>query len=285
MSGATSPLHTRIWREEAQADNPFATHTAHCHGYDVYGQMLGRASWVDMLYLLFKGQAPSPAQARLLEALALALANPGPRDPMVHAAMCGGVGGSHAAASLIAALAVGAGQSGGARDVRLAMDAWLQWDATRAGDTAAQVTAQIACLIAHDMPPWLATSDSGWPEREHPAGFDPHGVSTPGIVVQALQTLAGMGVGPRLSWLREHLGALEAAAAMPLAMSGLAAAAFADLGFTPMEGEMLHLLLRLPGTAAHALEQQTTYGFKRFPYPPVDLQDDPLVNPTQESVT
>lgn len=279
MSGATSPLHTRIWQEEAQADNPFATHTACCHGYDVYGQMLGRATWVDMLYLLFKGQAPSPAQARLLESLALALANPGPRDPMVHAAMSGGVGGSHAAASLIAALAVGAGQSGGARDVRLAMDAWLHWDATSTDDHAAQ----IACLIAHDMPPWLATSDSGWPEREHPAGFDPHGVSTAGIVLKALQALAGMGVGPRLTWLREHLGSLEAAASMPLAMTGLAAAAFADLGFTPMEGEMLHLLLRLPGAAAHALEQQTAYGFKRFPYPPVDLQDDPLVKRPQES--
>ncbi len=280
MSGSSSPLHTRIWQEEPQADNPFATHTAHCHGYDVYGQMLGRASWVDMLYLLFKGQAPSPAQARLLEALALALANPGPRDPMVHAAMCGGVGGSHAAASLIAALAVGAGQSGGARDVRLAMDAWLRWDAAAVDDQAAQ----IACLIAHDMPAWLATSDSGWPAREHPAGFDPHGVSTAGIVLKALQALAGMGVGPRLSWLQAQLGALEAAASMPLAMSGLAAAAFADLGFTPMEGEMLHLLLRLPGTAAHALEQQTVYGFKRFPYPPVDLQDDPLVSRPQESV-
>lgn len=281
MSGASSPLHTRIWREEAQADNPFATHTAHCHGYDVYGQMLGRASWVDMLYLLFKGQAPSPAQARLLEALALALANPGPRDPMVHAAMCGGVGGSHAAASLIAALAVGAGQSGGAREVRLAMGAWLQWDAAPVDDT----PSRIACLIDHKMPAWLATSDSGWPEREHPAGFDPHGVSTAGIVLKALQTLAGMGVGPRLTWLVEHLGALAAAASMPLAMTGLAAAAFADLGFTPMEGEMLHLLLRLPGAAAHALEQQTVYGFKRFPYPPVDLQDDPLVSQAQESTT
>lgn len=279
MSGASSPLHTRIWREEAQADNPFAAHTAFCHGHDVYGQMLGRASWVDMLYLLFKGDAPSPEQARLLEALAVALANPGPRDPMVHAAMCGGVGGSHAAASLIAALAVGAGQSGGARDVRLAMDAWLHWDAA-IDDQAAR----IACLIAHDMPPWLATSDSGWPEREHPAGFDPHGVSTAGIVLKALQTLASMGVGPRLSWLLAHLGALEAAASLPLAMTGVAAAAFADLGFTPMEGEMLHLLLRLPGTAAHALEQQTVYGFKRFPYPPVDLQDDPLVTSTQEGV-
>jgi len=280
MSGTSSPLHTRIWQEEAQADNPFATHTAFCHGYDVYGQMLGRASWADMLYLLFKGQAPSPAQARLLEALALALANPGPRDPMVHAAMCGGVGGSHAAASLVAALAVGAGQSGGARDVRLAMDAWLRWDAAPAGDLAAR----IACLIAHDMPAWLATSDSGWPQREHPAGFDPHGVSTAGIVLKALQALAGMGVGPRLTWLLVHLASLEAAASMPLAMTGLAAAAFADLGFTPLEGEMLHLLLRLPGAAAHALEQQTVYGFKRFPYPPVDLQDDPLASHPQESV-
>lgn len=280
MSGASSPLHTRIWQEEAQADNPFATHTACCHGYDVYGQMLGRASWVDMLYLLFKGEAPSPAQARLLEALALALANPGPRDPMVHAAMCGGVGGSHAAASLIAALAVGAGQSGGARDVRLAMDAWLRWDAASIDDHAAKVT----CLISHEMPTWLATSDSGWPAREHPAGFDPHGASTAGIVLKALRTLAGMGVGPRLTWLLTHLGPLQAAASMPLAMTGLAAAAFADLGFTPMEGEMLHLLLRLPGTAAHALEQQTAYGFKRFPYPPVDLQDDPLVSRPQESV-
>ncbi len=280
MSGSSSPLHTSIWQEEAHADNPFATHTAYCHGYDVYGQMLGRASWVDMLYLLFKGEAPSPAQARQLEALALALANPGPRDPMVHAAMSGGVGGSHAAASLIAALAVGAGQSGGARDVRLAMDAWRHWDAASIDDHAAQIT----CLIAHDMPPWLATSDSGWPEREHPAGFDPHGVSTAGIVLKALQTLAGMSVGPRLTWLREHLASLEAAASMPLAMTGLAAAAFADLGFTPMEGEMLHLLLRLPGTASHALEQQTVHGFKRFPYPPVDLQDDPLVSRAQESV-
>lgn len=279
MSAASSPLHTRIWHEEAQADNPFATHTAFCHGHDVYGQMLGRASWVDMLYLLFKGEAPSPAQARLLEALALALANPGPRDPMVHAAMCGGVGGSHAAASLIAALAVGAGQSGGARDVRLAMDAWQRWDAASTDDDATRIT----CLIDHEMPAWLATSDSGWPEREHPAGFDPHGVSTAGIALKALQTLAGMGVGPRLPWLLANLGPAQAAASMPLAMTGVAAAAFADLGFTPMEGEMLHLLLRLPGTAAHALEQQTVYGFKRFPYPPVELQDDPLVSRTQES--
>lgn len=272
---SSSPLHTRIWQEEGQAGNPFATQAAYCHGYDVYGQMLGRATWVDMLYLLFKGEAPSLAQARMLEALALALANPGPRDPMVHAAMCGGIGGSHAAASLMAALTVGAGQCGGAREVRLAMVAWADGDALNASD-ADHDTQLIARLINHDAPQWLATSDSGWPEREHPAGFDPHGVRTAGIVLKTLETLAGMGTAPRLAWLLAHRQSLEAAAHMPLTMTGVAAAALTDLGFDPMQGEMLHLLLRLPGAAAHALEQQKFYGFRRFPYPPVDLQDDPL---------
>lgn len=271
MSG--SPLHTRIWREEPEADNPFATRAAYCHGYDVYGQMLGHAGWIDMLYLMLKGEAPTPTQARTLEALAVALANAGPRDPMVHAAMCGGVGGSHAAASLMAALAVGAGQSGGARDVFLAMQTWATCAAT--ADTSSW-----AWQLAHAAPsPWLAPQDAGWPEVEHPAGFDPHGVRTATIVVQTLETLAAMSCGPRLTWLASNRIALEGAAGLPLAMTGVAAAALADLGLTAKQGEMLFLLLRLPGAAVHALEQ-ADYGFKRFPYPDVDLEDDPLEAPS-----
>ncbi|HMC15532.1 MAG TPA: citryl-CoA lyase, partial [Albitalea sp.] len=126
MSGDTTSetVRTRIWLEEPEPDNAFATRAAHCHGYDVYGQMLGQARWVEMLYLLFRGEAPTPAQADLLETLAVALANAGPRDPAVHAAMCAGVGGSPAAASLMAALAVGAGQYTGAREVFHAMQQW-----------------------------------------------------------------------------------------------------------------------------------------------------------------
>src|SRR3954468_16945618 len=122
---APFPMQSRIWREEPEADNPFAAKAAYCHGYDVYGGMLGRSGWADMIFLLFRGEAPSPSQAAALEILAVALANPGPRDASVHAAMCGGVGGSPAAASLIAALAVGAGSLGGSREIALAMEAWL----------------------------------------------------------------------------------------------------------------------------------------------------------------
>ena len=48
-------------------------------------------------------------------------------------------------------------------------------------------------------------------------------------------------------------------------MSGVAAATCRDLGLNAEQGEMLYLLLRLPGAAVHALEQ-ARLGFKRFPF-------------------
>ena len=245
-------IRTRLWREEPEADNPFAARAAYCGGYDVYGEMLGRARWVEMLYLLFRAEAPSPRQADLLEALAVALANPGPRDASVHAAMCGGTCGSPAASALMAALAVGAGNLAGGHEVFLAMEAW-----------AACGTDLGAWQRRFAAPPVAGMST--WPKPEHSPGFDPHGSGTATPVRQTLSCLAGISPGPRLAWLQANRATIEAAAGHPLALSGVAAAAFADLGFAPGQGEMLHLLLRLPGAAAHALEQRE-YGHKKFPF-------------------
>lgn len=190
MSGHS--LSTAIWHERPEPDNPFAAREVRCHGYDVYGEMLGQARWSDMVYLLFKGEAPTPAQARILDTLAVALANPGPRDPMVHAAMCAGVGGSPAAAGLMAALAVGAGQSGGARDVYLAMQAWRRC-------LQQPVAAWPESLLHVHAPAWLAPKDAGWPKAEHPAGFDPHSPVTATIVRHTLSRLVE--AGPCTRWL------------------------------------------------------------------------------------
>lgn len=254
-------VHTRIWREEAEPDNPFATRAAYCRGYDVFGELVGNTRWVEMLFLLFRDELPNASALDMLESLAVALANPGPRDPSIHAAMCGGVAGSSAAASLMAALAVGAGRYHGSRDVFDAMTAW------------AACGTSVDAWVAHLNSSPQETADV-WPQREHPPGFDPHGVSTPTIVRQLLETLARIGSLPHLRWLTEHRQELEAAIGLPLDMTGVAAAALSDLGFTPDEGEMLHLLLRLPGAAAHALEQERN-GFRRFPFYPVELEDDP----------
>jgi citrate synthase len=266
MSAAATPrqqVRTRIWHEEAEADNAFATRSALCHGYDVYGDMLGQSRWMDMLFLLLRGEAPSAAQAGLLEALGVALANPGPRDAAVHAAMCAGVGGSTSAAALMAALSVGAGKCGGAREVWAAMqlfndcgESLSTWE--RALNSPASERAGI------------------WPQAGHAPGFDPHAAQASGIVARSLQVLATLSTGACLPWLARSRAQLEATTGRGLAMTGVAAAALVDLGFTPDQGEMLHLLLRLPGAAAHALEQREL-GHKRFPFFALDLQDDPGV--------
>ena len=255
-------IRTRIWQEEAEPDNAFAALSCHCHGYDVYGDLLINASWIEYLFLLFRGEAPSPQQARLLEGLAMALANPGPRDAAVHAAMCGGVGGSTSASCLMAALAVGAGASGGAREVFIAMEDWL----ARGTDLALWQTGLAVKPV--DDPADV------WPAPGHPAGFDPHGVRCTAPVLQTLAHLSSMDCGTSLAWLQANRLSLESAAGLPLAMSGVAAAALLDLGFSPAQGEMVHLLLRLPGSAVHALEQKD-YGYKKFPFFSVELENDP----------
>ena len=75
----------------------------------------------------------------------------------------------------------------------------------------------------------------------------------------------------RSAWLQSNLPSLEQAAGHPLSLIGVAAAAFADLGMSPEQGEMLFLLLRLPGAAAHALEQRAL-GHKRFPFYEIELE-------------
>src|SRR2546430_17413830 len=109
MSTEREVIHSRIWEEVPEPDNPFAAAVCYCSGYDVYGDLLGKASWIDYLYLLFKLEPPTPEQARLLEGLAVALANPGPRDHSVQAAMCGGGGGVTGGFSLLGALVGGGG--------------------------------------------------------------------------------------------------------------------------------------------------------------------------------
>ena len=255
-------IRTRIWQEEAEPDNAFAALSCHCHGYDVYGELLVHASWIEYLFLLFRGESPSSQQAKLLEGLAIALANPGPRDAAVHAAMCGGVGGSTSASCLMAALAVGAGASGGAREVLLAMEDWL----ARGTD--------LALWKKNLATKPLADPASVWPVPDHAPGFDPYGVRCTAPVMQTLAYLAAQDCAPSLAWLQINRSPLESAAGLPLAMIGVAAAALHDLGFTPEQGEMLHLLLRLPGAAVHALEQKD-YGHKNFPFFRIELENDP----------
>jgi citrate synthase len=245
-------IHTSIWHEEAEADNPFLAKACFCSGYDVYGELLHKASWAEYLYLLFKQERPFVWQAQLLERLMIALANPGPRDYSIRAAMSAAVGGSTAASTLIAALAVGAGQAGGAREVYAALCAWLECG----------LNLDMWRKLLRDTPP--ADRLEIWPEREYPAGFELYGSTIAMPVMQTLDCLSDIYPTGTLGWLQKNRETLEKYADRPLGMTGVASATLTDLGFSPQEGEMLYLLLRLPGAAAHGLEQYMQW--KKYPF-------------------
>ena len=246
-------ITTKIWRETPEPDNPFAAANCYCCGYDVYGDLLKNASYIDYLYLLFKQQQPTPEQSALLRGLAIALANPGPRDHSVRAAMSAGVGGSTHASAMIAAIAVGAGNLGGAREVFHVLEYWQQCQ------NSLEIWEQLI-----KQPPELGREDV-WLPMEHAPGFDPNGVTCPTPVQDTLAHLADVGKGTNLQWLKANRAVLEGFAGCPLAFSGVAAAALYDLEFLPEQAEMLFLLLRLPGAAVHSLEQERL-GWRKYPF-------------------
>ena len=258
-------IHTEIWFEEPEADNPFVASKCFCAGYDVYGEILNKASWFEYLFLLFKLERPASWQVALLEKIAIAIANPGIRDHSVRAAMNAGVGGSTSAATLMAALAVGAGHLNGAREIYLMMECW-QKCGTQLNDWERYLT-----------DPSQHEEVSVWGRPEHASGFDPHGVSCSQVVLNTLTALCQLKKDGYLFWLAENRVSLEELASSPLSMSGVVATAFADLDFNPEQAEMLYLMLRLPGAAAHALEQRKT-GWKKYPFftTALKITNDPM---------
>lgn len=246
-------IHTRIWLEQA-GDNPFQADSCHCAGFDVFGELIDRINLTDYLYLLFKLDPPSESQRRLLNKLAIALANPGPRDISVRAAMTAAVGGSTAASALIAALGTGAGKYTGAREVYTCAQLWHR----------CQTDLDSWCEVL-DQREFEESLPEVWPAMEHPPGFDPHAENAARIHLQLLDSLCEEYSDGALGFLRRNRLALESAATCPIALTGIATAALIDLGFDAEQSEMLFLLLRLPGAAAHSLEQRE-YGWRKYPF-------------------
>lgn len=256
MAEDSEKIPSKIWLDEPSPKNPFCAEASFCHGYDVYNDILKNARWSEYLFLMFQGERPTQNQSILLEKLAITLAHPGLRDHSVRAAMTSGTGGSGSAASLMAALAVGAGNLGGAREIYHALQLWK--------------------TCASDITLWKrfyeSTIDSlnderedVWQPMEHMPGFDPNGDTCGKPIIEALNHMKTFETQGYISWLSDHREDIESLSQSPLSMTGVAAAVFHDLGFNENQAEMLFLLLRLPGAAVQALERQD-YGWRHYPF-------------------
>jgi citrate synthase len=232
---------TRIWSEQPSSDNPYIATHALCHGYDLF-ELMEKRSFVDVFYLLFRGELPGKAEAQLLQTLMIALINPGPRHPATRAAMNVGVGKTDPVHILPIASAILGGEFQGGGEVEKAMR-FLR----KQQNTDPLAFAQ-ALLPQNDQGPADTTNEFTVP------GFGRH---YGGINVLANNIAARLqkfeGAGAALRWGCELAAQLEPRGIGWLT-TGIAAAVFADLGFQPRAGGSLFQLLGAPGLVAHGLE-------------------------------
>ncbi len=225
---------SHIWHEVPAVDNPYIAAASYCYGYDV-NELMQKRSYIDVIFLLFRGELPSAAQAELLQQLMIALINPGPRHAATRAAMNVGVGKTDPLHILPIATAVYAGEYSGAKEVETAMT-FIEANCER----------DIAAVVQENFSDTHAAV-------EH-TGF---GVRHGGVELMAVkfaQQLHNLdGGGKALAWGNQLAEALT-----PLnknwLITGVAAATLLDLGFSARVGAGFFQLLGAPGLLAQGME-------------------------------
>ena len=231
---------TRIWHEQASESNPYIAERTRCHGYDLLDLMAQR-SFVDVLYLLFRGELPDADQARLLESLMIGMINPGPRHPATRAAMNAGVGKTDPVHLLPIALTILGGGHLGAGDIGPSMRFLRKHCKSDPQHTARE-------LVRHSA---AEREEGDW----HIApGFGSRYGSADYLPGRIAKTLLGQpGSGTALQWGCAFVDAL-ACHKLGWLSTGVAAAVFVDLGFHHRAGPGLFQLISAPGLLAHGLE-------------------------------
>lgn len=207
-------------------------------GYPVE-ELIGRVTFAEQIWLMLRGELPTPVQGRLLEAALVAAVDHGPQAPSIAAARMAATCG----VGLNSAVATGVGLLG---DVHGGAGQQCMEVLRRVadGEEAAEIVAEYRARRAY-VP--------GFGHRFHPR--DPRRDPLLALVREAVDAgeVPGRALAAGL--------ALEAALAegrkrpVPMNIDGATAIIYAELGFPPELGRGLFVLSRSVGILAHAWEE------------------------------
>ena len=228
-------------------------------GYPIQ-DLIGKISFPDMIWLMTRGDLPTPGQSRLLEAALVASVDHGPHAPSIAiaqmAASCG-IGLNNAMASAVNVL--GDTHGGAGQDcmvlyglVRDRLDGGADLDAA-ADEALAAFVAEHGKIVP------------GFGHRFHPV--DPRAAPLLGLVeAAAAEGVVGGGyvaIGRAVeAALRRRTGK-----AIPMNIDGATAVIFSELGFAPPMGRGLFILSRSVGILAHAWDTMKTGRRMKGPMP------------------
>ncbi|MES2993339.1 MAG: citryl-CoA lyase [Pseudomonadota bacterium] len=229
-------------------------------GYPIQ-DLIGRVRFPDMVWLMLRGELPTPAQSALLEAAMVAAVDHGPHAPSIaisRMAVTCGLPLNGAMASAINALD---DVHGGAGEQCMALLQQIDTDAGDGEATPEQIEAGLDRYIAAN-----GKIVPGFGHRWH--GIDPRAVR----LLQLVRDAQARGeVGGRFGRIAEGVERVLQArkgAPIPMNIDGATAVIYCELGFPAPLGRGLFILSRSVGILAHAWEQTQQGGRIKGPMSP-----------------
>jgi citrate synthase len=211
-------------------------------------ELMGRSTFGETIYLLLTGELPTRSIGRLVDAMLISFVDHGATPPSTLAARNAATTGASIRGS-VAAGVLGFGRHHGG-DV-LACRALL--DRGLARMTAGETPSEAAVTLVEEL---LASGDVP------PPGFGHRYHTTDPRATRLLQLAHELEVDhahtPLLRALEHVLGRHQALAerSLPVNVDGAVAAICGDIGLSPELADALLIISRVPGLAAHSLEEQ-----------------------------
>lgn len=231
--------------------------------------LIGNVTFPQMIWLMVRGDRPTPAQSELLEAALVAGVDHGPQAPSIAAARMAATCG----VGLNNAMATGVNMLGDVHGGAGEQCAELYYDIEKTMSNGANVQS----AVRDGLTAWRNTRGkivSGFGHRFHKP-VDPRAPRLMALVKDA----AGQGtVSGKFAEIGEEIQA-QLSERKPIAMNidGATAVIFCELGFPAPLSRGLFCLSRSVGILAHAWEQTEQGGRNKGPMPPAYLPTyDPL---------
>lgn len=216
-------------------------------GYAVQ-DLIGQISFPQMIWLMVRGDLPTPQQARLLEATLVASVDHGPHAPSIAIARMAASCGAELQNAMASGINVLGDVHGGAGQQCMELYAWVQ-EALRGG-------AGLDDAVEQGLARYFEVHGKivgGFGHRWHPV--DPRSAPLMAMVEEAAAAGAVKGDYVAIGWAVEKALTARKGKPIPMNIDGATAVIYSELGFEPALGRGLFILSRSVGILSHAWEQ------------------------------
>ena len=229
-------------------------------GYPIE-QLIGRVRFPEMIWLMLRGELPTPDQAELLEAALVPGVDHGPHAPSIAISRMAVTCGLPVNGAMASAINVLDDVHGGAGQQCMERYAEIDAEAGESGDLVAAATRIIDRRVAagEKIVP-------GFGHRFHPV--DPRVAPLYALLSRAQERGAVAGRYARIGRAVEEALQARKGRLIPMNIDGITAVVFCELGFEPELGRGLFILSRSVGILAHAWEQKQRGRRIMGPMPP-----------------